>query len=148
VAGWLLSEAEDEVNWTGVAPCGEFREAGTATTAPENRGDRPGVARHGCHFGAQSRAAIGGGEKANAFRTVGRTAKIYKLPMAARLCAPRWHGVGQRRQQRSIVERRSDGKVDKPGDVRAMPNVATLSRHRTGKREVAGGRDDVAEHTR
>ena len=54
----------------------------------------------GCvyHFGAQSRMAIGEGEMANAFKTVGRTATIYKPTTAARLCTPQWHGADQRRQ--------------------------------------------------
>ena len=73
--------------------CGEFREVGTATTAPENRGDKHGVA---CRCRGRTwlslRCSIAyvyrRGEMANVFRMVGRTATIYKPTTAARLCAP------------------------------------------------------------
>ena len=81
----------------------EFRGAGPATTAPEEQGRQ---AWRGSSLSWWDVAATsvhnhiwlqGDGEMANAFRTVGRTAIIYKPTTTARLYVPQWHGVGQRR---------------------------------------------------
>ena len=73
---------------------GEFRGAGPATTVPEEQGRQ---AWHGSSLpwwdvavtSVQNRVWLqGDGELANAFKTVGRIAIIYKPTTVAQLCMP------------------------------------------------------------
>ena len=101
------------------------------------------VAGRGCHFGAQSRMATGrwgNGQHAQDGGPHGH--KQQTDDGGSALCAT-VDGVSLRRQQRSVIERRCDGKAGRQDDMRAGPSVATHARYRTGERVAVGRQADM-----